>query len=48
MRVFAIHFDFLEKLALEIVFFHKLGNLLVTRWLLLAKLRHDWQITTDV
>ena len=38
MRVFAIHFDFLEKLALEIVFFHKLGDLLVTRWLLLAKL----------
>jgi len=38
MRVFAIDFDFLEKLALEVVFFHKLGDLLVAGWLLLAEL----------
>jgi len=38
MRVFAVDFDFLEKLALEVVFFHKLGDLLVAGWLLLAEL----------
>ena len=38
MRVFAIDFDFLAELALEVVFFQKLGDLLVARWLLLAEL----------
>ena len=38
MRVFAIDFDFLEKLALEVVFFHKIGDVLVAGWLLLAEL----------
>ena len=38
MRVFAIDFDFLEELALEVVFFHKFSDLLVAGWLLLAKL----------
>ena len=38
MRIFAIDFDFLEKLALEIVLFNKFCDLFVTGWLLLAKL----------
>ena len=38
MRVFAIDFDFLKKFALKVVFFHKFGDLLVTRRLLLAEL----------
>ena len=38
MRIFAIDFDFLEKLALEIVLLNKFCDLFVTGWLLLAKL----------
>jgi len=38
MRIFAIDFDFLEKLALEIVLLNKFCDLFVTRWLLLAEL----------
>ena len=38
MRIFAIDFDFLEKLALEIVLLNKFCDLFVTGWLLLAEL----------